>query len=383
MNGVVHEYTFPTPPRFRNESEKSALLLAGSFVDMSNKDVPVTIISGFLGAGKSSLIRRILQEDHGHRIVVVENEFGDNVSIESAIIRQKAPDSFSKSNEASKRTTQKKSALSEIIELPNGCMCCSAQDELVKALAELVRLRRDSFDYILVETSGLADPEAVAAMFWVDEGLEENLKLDAVLTVVDCKNYKKYRNQEKTALLAEKQIAVSDVLLLNKTDLVQGDEVAKRVCRTNKNAVVIPCQYCKVDVNRILNINAYDCGKLLSTMSFHEDHIDSNIGTVTISFDSSQGVFDSTLLDRAFGKLIWGQESGSSQQIWRTKALVIVRKDQSNGAMIYQSVGELFDSEDASLAAEQSERQLSQFIFIGCNINKQHIASILKEALVS
>ena len=166
-----------------------------------SKCVPVTILSGFLGSGKTTLIQYILKNpNHGKRIAVIENEFGQGLDVESLIARDGVDNS----------------SLTDLIELPNGCICCTVKDSLVATLENLLTKRRD-FDYILIECSGMANPGPIASLFWLDEALESRLRLDGIVCMVDALNIEQ---QLSTTLEAAQQVAYADRILLNKIDLV-------------------------------------------------------------------------------------------------------------------------------------------------------------------
>ena len=133
----------------------------------TDQRVPVTVITGFLGAGKTTLVNRILREEHGKRIAVIENEFGE-VGIDDALVLD---------------------AEEEIFEMNNGCICCTVRGDLIRILSALMR-RRDRFDQILIETTGLADPAPVAQTFFVDDEIRDQLRLDAIVTVIDASTSK-------------------------------------------------------------------------------------------------------------------------------------------------------------------------------------------------
>jgi G3E family GTPase len=218
--------------------------------------VPVTIVTGALGAGKSTLLSYILSERHGYRVAVIENEFADEMGVESLILKNglggPAADGF--------------------YELANGCMCCSVRDDLVATVEKLME-RRDRFDYILVETSGMANPGPVAAAFWTDDEIESPLCLDAIVTVVDAAHLRRQLQEaaarpDGTSREVEQQLAFADVILLNKTDLVAGGEAElaelEAVIRgMNGAAALHRTTRSVVPLSTILNINAFDTEKLV------------------------------------------------------------------------------------------------------------------------
>ncbi len=180
----------------------AAIQLPTTNDDIPQSPCPVTILSGFLGSGKTTLIQYILKsQDHGKRIAVIENEFGEGLAIESLIARDGLEDS---------------NTLQDLIELPNGCVCCTVKDSLVETL-ELLLDKRQDLDYILIEASGMADPGPIASVFWLDEALESRLKLDGIVTLVDGKHVLKQLEQTEEAA---RQIAYADRIVLNKVDLL-------------------------------------------------------------------------------------------------------------------------------------------------------------------
>ncbi len=202
--------------------------------------VPVTILTGFLGSGKTTLLNRILTEEHGMRIAVIENEFGE-VGIDHALVIN---------------------ADEEIFEMSNGCLCCTVRGDLIRVLGNLMK-RRDKFDYVLVETTGLADPGPVAQTFFMDDEIRAEYKLDGIVTLVDVAHIEKQlgRSDEST-----QQIAFADVLMLNKTDLVDGDaldSLEARIRSMNRMAQVVRSERAEVPVSAVLNLGAFDLDKVL------------------------------------------------------------------------------------------------------------------------
>ena len=202
--------------------------------------IPVTILTGFLGSGKTTLLNRILSEEHGKRIAVIENEFGE-VGIDQGLVIN---------------------ADEEVFEMSNGCICCTVRGDLIRVLGNLMK-RRDKFDYVLVETTGLADPGPVAQTFFMDDEIGEEFALDGIVTLVDAAHIDQQlgRSDEST-----EQVAFADVLVLNKTDLVSRDsldELESRLRGMNRMARVIRSERADVAVETVLNLSAFDLDQVL------------------------------------------------------------------------------------------------------------------------
>ena len=217
---------------------------------------PVTILSGFLGSGKTTLIQHILKDpNHGKRIAVIENEFGDGLDIESLIAKDGMED-----NDGGKNN-----ALQDLIELPNGCLCCTVKDTLVVTLENLVTQKRQDLDYILIEASGMANPGPIASVFWLDDAMESRLQLDGIVTVVDSHHI---LEQLKETEEAAQQIAYADRLLLNKIDLLSSSseqqkqqalqDVKDAMRRLHPTAEIQTTTYSRIpDLDWILNANCF------------------------------------------------------------------------------------------------------------------------------
>ena len=204
------------------------------------RKVPVTILTGFLGSGKTTLLNRILSEEHGKRIAVIENEYGE-VGIDQALVIN---------------------ADEEIFEMSNGCICCTVRGDLIRVLGNLMK-RRDKFDYVLVETTGLADPGPVAQTFFMDDEIHAEFSLDGIVTLVDAAHIEQQlgRSDEST-----EQIAFADILVLNKTDLVNGealDRLESRLRDMNRMARVVRSERANVSVDTVLNLDAFDLDQAL------------------------------------------------------------------------------------------------------------------------
>jgi G3E family GTPase len=202
--------------------------------------IPVTVLTGYLGAGKTTLLNRILSEPHGQKYAVIVNEFGE-IGIDNDLIVN---------------------ADEEIFEMNNGCICCTVRGDLIRILEGLMR-RKGRFDAIILETTGLADPAPVAQTFFVDENVGRRTKLDAVVTVADAKWL---RDRLGDAPEAKNQIAFADVILINKTDLVDSadlDETEARIRAINPYARVHRTQRCAVSLQDVLGRNAFDLSRIL------------------------------------------------------------------------------------------------------------------------
>jgi len=203
--------------------------------------IPVTVLTGFLGSGKTTLLNRILSEQHGKRIAVIENEFGE-VGVDHELVI---------------------GAQEEIFETANGCICCTVRGDLIRVLGQL-RKRRERFDYILIETTGLADPGPVAQSFFVDEDLKEDFELDAVVTLVDAAHVLRQLADSPTAA---DQIAFADVLVLNKTDLVDATTLAgveQALRGINGTARLVRTERASLPLYQVLDVGAFDLDRALS-----------------------------------------------------------------------------------------------------------------------
>ncbi|HKB90869.1 MAG TPA: GTP-binding protein [Opitutaceae bacterium] len=202
--------------------------------------IPVTVLTGFLGSGKTTLLNRILTEKHGQRVAVIENEFGE-IGVDQELVIQ---------------------ADEEMFEMNNGCLCCTVRGDLIRILGRLMK-RKDKFDSILIETTGLADPGPVAQTFFVDEEMKQKLKLDAIVTVVDAKHIWQHIDDTPEA---KKQVGFADVLILNKTDLVPPAELDKleaRLRKMNAAARIFRAQNADVDLAKVLNVGGFNLGRAL------------------------------------------------------------------------------------------------------------------------
>jgi G3E family GTPase len=204
----------------------------------SASPIPVTVLTGFLGAGKTTLVNRILTEQHGKKLAVIENEFGE-VGVDNQLVIT--------SDE-------------ELFEMNNGCICCSVRGDLIRVLGRLMK-RKDRLDGILIETTGLADPGPVAQTFFTDDEMRAAYRLDAIVTLVDVRHVLLHLDSSPEV---KKQIAFADVLILNKTDLVEPaalDELEARIRRMNGAARVHRATHAEVPLDAVLDVGGFQLSR--------------------------------------------------------------------------------------------------------------------------
>ena len=207
---------------------------------MAQAQVPVTVLTGYLGAGKTTLLNRILSEQHGKKYAVIVNEFGE-LGVDNDLVVN---------------------ADEEVFEMNNGCICCTVRGDLIRIIEGLMR-RKGKFDAIIVETTGLADPAPVAQTFFVDQDVQDQARLDAVVTVADAKWL---ADRLRDAPEAKNQIAFADVIILNKMDLVSPEElreVEARIRAINPYAKLHKTSRCAVPLDAVLGRNAFDLDRIL------------------------------------------------------------------------------------------------------------------------
>jgi G3E family GTPase len=212
---------------------------------MAASQIPVTVLTGFLGAGKTTLLNRILSEEHGHKIAVIENEFGPEGVDHELLVRE--------SNE-------------QIVELNNGCICCTVRGDLSRILRELAGKKQSGaldFDRVIIETTGMANPGPVTQTFFMDEEVAENYLLDAVITVVDAKHGEETLTRQPEA---QNQVGFADRLLLSKTDLVSPEALSAlsaRLMRMNPRAPIKSVHFGNAPIDEILDIRGFNLTSVL------------------------------------------------------------------------------------------------------------------------
>lgn len=311
--------------------------------------IPVTILTGFLGAGKTTLLNHVLTSDHGQKIAVIVNEFGQ-VGIDNQLVV---------------------GADEEIFEMNNGCICCTVRGDLIRILGDLLNKRegKDSgrsidFDRVLIETTGLADPGPVAQTFFVDEDIAQAYRLDAIVTVIDAKHAPQHLDE---GYEAQEQVGFADILLVNKTDLVTNEELLqleRRLRHINPSAKLIRTQQSKADWNQILGVNAFDLDKKLEIepgflTEDHHHHDDE----VTSLFFREERPLDLRKVERFLND--WLVDHGADT--FRYKGILNIRGVKQR--VVFQGIHMLFSSyPDRNWSP--SDPQLSEFVVIGRNLDE-------------
>ncbi|NP_001086922.1 COBW domain containing 1, gene 2 L homeolog [Xenopus laevis] len=345
-------------------------------ITQDEKKIPVTIITGYLGAGKTTLLNYILTEQHNKRIAVIINEFGEGSAVEKSLAISQAGELYE-----------------EWLELRNGCLCCSVKDNGLKAIENLMQ-KKGKFDYILLETTGLADPGAVASMFWVDAELGSDIYLDGIVSVVDAKYALQHIQEEKPEGLideAARQVALADVLIINKTDLVSEeklDAVRSAVSFINGFVKILETQRSRVDLMDILDLHAFDSlsGRSLQdklVTSTGHPHLDKSIVTVTFEVPGS---ISEENLNLFIQNLLWEKNvinmTGNAMEVIRLKGLVSVTDKPQQ--VILQGVHELYDLEETQISWQDSnDSRVNRMVFIGRHLDKKILVQLFRSAMKS
>jgi G3E family GTPase len=322
-----------------------------------NAPIPVTILTGFLGSGKTTLLNRILSERHGEKIAVIENEFGE-VGIDNELLL---------------------SSSDQIIEINNGCICCTVRGDLIRILGELADKRAAGtlhFDRVIIETTGLADPAPVAQTFFIDEDISTRYLLDAVITVVDAKHAMAQLDSNDQA---QEQVGFADRLLLSKTDLVDAEHietVSQRLHRMNPRAAVQAVHFGQTPLAEILDIRGFNLNAILDIepgflASHHHHHHDDRIQSFVFRAERD---FDGKRLQDFLGAIvrIYGVD------MLRYKGVLAV--DEMPQRVIIQGVHEMMGGSTGAPWAS-NDRRGSIMVFIGRDLPREIFEQGLTQCL--
>ena len=308
--------------------------------------LPVTLFAGFLGSGKTTLLNYILKQNHGKRIAVIENEFGE-IGIDSEFII---------------------GADEDIFEMSNGCICCSIRGDLIETLNRLLE-RQQKFNYILIESTGLASSGPIAQAFLIEDEISKSLFLDGIVTLIDAKHISNNLNEQEVVW---EQIAFANVILLNKADLVtepEMEKLEKQMHQINPTAKVCKTTNAVIDLDQILDIGGFDLKIELETVTFNTHHheTDEAISSVSLSFP---GHVDPDRLNLWLQMLLIQE----GMNVFRAKGILNV--EGSSERYLFQSVYMMFEGRFDKPWGSNSP--LNKMVFIGQNLNPQRLEESLK-----
>ena len=314
---------------------------------VGGKEIPVTIVTGFLGSGKTTLLNRMLTESHGKKIAVVLNEIGD-VNLDSELVVQTLGE--------------------ELKVMNNGCLCCTVRGDLTRVAKDLLKKNVD-FDHLVIETTGMADPSPVAQTFFMDEDLQRNYYLDAILTVVDAFHIEK---NLKTVRETQDQIGFADVVILNKTDLVDAQSlknVEQMIRGINGVAKLFKTQKCSLPISDVLGISAFDLQDRVKIdpsimVEYHEHSHDDEIQSIYIE---EKRPLDLDKLNKFMALLV--NELG--EQVLRSKGVLNIKDNPLRVVFqgVHMTVGSSPDREWFA-----GEERKTQMVFIGRHLPREVLA---------
>lgn len=365
------------------------------------KKVPITIVTGYLGSGKSTLLQQIGKTSK-KRLAIILNEFGDSATIEKSVTI---------------KDHERNEAVQEWLDLGNGCLCCTVKDNGVVAIEQLIEKSKDKIDYILLETTGIADPAPIAKMFWLDEGLGSNVYIDGVITVLDSEhiltclddvgghwhasnNHLKISQSNNDDLTEEEiqqeqeqlreglttahlQIALADVVLLNKIDILEKNleskdskikQIEQKIRSINTTCPIYTTSFGDISLDNILDLHAFEANtekiqkSIISTngSSFH----DYRISTITLNFPFFNSEDGFSKLEKFLQFILWEHTvNGKEIEIHRSKGVLVYKSADKTDVRVIQGVRETYDIIKGGLLLD--DIQCNKLVFIGKNLNEK------------
>ena len=348
--------------------------------------IPATILTGFLGSGKTTLLKRVLAEAHGQKIAVIENEFGEE-NIDSDIL-------VSDTNE-------------QIIQMSNGCICCTIREDLRATLRDLAEKKRKGelvFDRVVIETTGVADPGPVAQTFFMDDEVAESYLLDSILTLVDAKHAQTQLNDRQEA---RRQVGFADQIFISKSDLVQPDELdalMHRIKHMNPRAPQKVVHFGEVPLSEVFDLRGFNLNSKLDidpdflkdeehTHAHHDhDHVhgeqcnhpshqnggghhhhhDDDVKSFVFKSDRP---FDPARLEDFLGAIV----NIYGPRMLRYKGVLYMKG--TDRKVIFQGVHQLMGS-DLGPAWGDGEKRWSKMVFIGIDLPKDIFLQGMEQSLV-
>ncbi len=313
------------------------------------KPVPVSILTGFLGAGKTTLLNYILKQQHGYKFAVIVNEVG-KIGIDGALIEKTEDD---------------------VLEMSNGCLCCTVRKDLVKGVQNL--LKKGGFDYLLIETTGIADPGPVAQTFLNIPALQQFVRMDSIITVVDAEQVEKQLAETETV---REQIAMADFLLLNKTDLVDETHLARieaKARELNPHAQIFRTNHSQVNLKEMLDMHAFDVDQKLAVDPQFLDELNTRHHHDIQSFSFE---FEKPFSVEKFEFFV--QTLSEKEKVYRSKGFISIAGNPRRA--IFHGVNNRFTILWDRLW-EKGETRKSQLVFIGKNLKESDIRAQLEKCL--
>lgn len=360
------------------------------------KRIPVSIITGYLGSGKSTLLEKIALKGADKKIAVILNEFGDSSEIEKAMTIKNGSSSYQ-----------------EWLDLGNGCLCCSLKNIGVKAIEDMVERSPGKIDYILLETSGIADPAPIAKMFWQDEGLNSSVYIDGIITVLDCEHILKclddvsvdaHWHGDKVGLkgnltIAHFQLAMADRIIMNKYDTIEHSpamvkHLKERVREVNSIAPMFFTKYSDTPIDNLLDIHAYDSIRISDMLGSNtgdgtiHDH---RMGTIMLTFRplKSEEEYNEKFIKQFLQPLLWknfgamavleegSQDDGRDWEVQRTKGLILI-EGENPILRVIQGVRDTYDVFPGEYDGSNKECKI---VLIGKYLERDSIEKLLHKTL--